>query len=147
LRLYEGLFLVDHNLARTNYEDVEKHIHGIINRYEGEVVQSLKWAERKLAFPIRFNNIKHEKGAYILIHFNAEPTSVIKMDRQFRLSETVLRHLVTRDEDGLFDEASLHQELFESDEAQAPREDVASPADAPAVASEGEKPEKAPRPE
>ena len=39
MRLYEAMFLVDNNLARTNYEEVENHIKGILERFGGEVPQ------------------------------------------------------------------------------------------------------------
>jgi len=121
LRLYEAMFLVDNNLARTNYEEVENHIKGILERFGGEVVQMVKWAERRLAYPIKFNNKEYVKGTYILVHFNSEPDAIIKMNRQFRLSETVIRHMILRDEDGLFDESKKHDELFEAD-TEGPRE-------------------------
>jgi small subunit ribosomal protein S6 len=138
LRLYEAMFIVDHNLARTNYEDVEKQIHGVITRFEGEVKQSLRWAERKLAYPLRANMKKHEKAAYILVHFESDPTAVVKMDRQFRLSETVIRHMIVRDEDGLFDPEQMHSELFEPDAAteSKPEDETVSPENAPEVAAD-----------
>ena len=101
MRLYEAMFLVDNNLARTNFEDVEKHIRGILARFEGETVQFVKWAERKLAYNIKHNNTTHTKGTYILVHFKSEPQAIIKMDRQFTLSEMIIRHMIVRDEDGL----------------------------------------------
>ncbi len=118
MRLYEALFLVDNNLARTNYEEIEAHIQGILNRYECETVQSVKWAERKLAFPVKdLAGKEHTRGTYVLVHFNSEPSALIKLDRQFRLSETVIRHLILRDEDGLFDESRRYEEMFEAEDA------------------------------
>jgi small subunit ribosomal protein S6 len=101
------MFLVDHNTARTDYAELEKFIHGVINRFDGKIEQSLKWAERKLAYPIRYNGKIFTKGAYILVHFNSEPGEVAKMDRIFRLSDTVIRHFIVRDEDGLIDESAM----------------------------------------
>lgn len=110
MRLYEGMFLVDHNVARTNFADVQEHIHGILTRFNAEVVQSLKWGERKLAYPVHAASKTFTKGAYILVHFNASPEEVIRIDRQFRLSEQVLRHFIVRDEDGLWDETKLNND-------------------------------------
>ncbi|GAB4155062.1 MAG: hypothetical protein Kow00107_04980 [Planctomycetota bacterium] len=130
MRLYEAMFLVDHNTARTDYAELENHIHGIIQRFEGKVEQSVKWAERKLAYPIRHNGKVYTKGAYILVHFNSEPMEVAKMDRMFRLSEQVIRHFIIRDEDGLYDESRL--------EAAASAEEIQQTGDPDAESVEAE---------
>ncbi len=41
------------------------------------------------------------------MHFNSEPSEVAKMDRIFRLSDTIVRHFIIRDEDGLIDESAM----------------------------------------
>ena len=116
MRLYEGMFLVDHNTARTNFEEIEGKIHAVISRFEGEIVQSLKWAERKLAYPIRYNNKVYKKGTYILVHFNSGPQEIRKMDRQFRLSDWLVRHFIIRDEDGLIDIEKFDSSVLEKDD-------------------------------
>jgi small subunit ribosomal protein S6 len=99
-RLYEAMFLVDANRAGQDWNSVTEHVHGIIKRHNGEIVNSEKWDERKLAYPIK----GHARATYILIHFNAPPASIEPMLADIQISDVVLRVLVLRDEDGITSE-------------------------------------------
>ena len=58
----------------------------------GEVVKIDNWGRRKFAYPIR----KLQEGNYILLNLSLEPTAVTELERNLRLSEEVLRHLLVR---------------------------------------------------
>ena len=62
LNLYEAMFLVDSARGGSQFSAVVQHISELIERHEGKVERIERWAERKLAYPI-----KHvEKGIYVL---------------------------------------------------------------------------------
>lgn len=74
----------------------------ILNRFEasvashgGEILQKDDWGTRTLAYPIE----KHTSGAYTYYSFTADNTLVQAADRDFRLDDRVLRHLIVIDED------------------------------------------------
>ena len=153
-RLYEAMFVVDHNDARTDFDGLKTHISSVVERFDGEVVQSVKWDERRLAYPIRHDGNIYNKGTYILVHFRSEPNGIIKMDRQFRLSERVIRHFIVRDEDGLLDEEEAQKrEKAVNARAETPAPKPKEPAeetekkvepeakDKPEVKDEAEKPD------
>ncbi len=96
-RLYEAMFIVNATKAKEDYEPAEQACLDCITRHGGEIVKSIKWDTRRLAYPIQ--GVK--RGTYILVHFNSEGDAIRRMERQARLSETVLRLLITRDEDGV----------------------------------------------
>ena len=96
-KLYEAMFVVDSNKAREDYANMEEICHSAITRHGGEIVKSIKWDDRKMTFEIN----KCKRGTYILVHFNAESTSITKMDRQVQLNDQILRCLITVDEDGV----------------------------------------------
>jgi small subunit ribosomal protein S6 len=50
------------------------------------------WGRRRMAFEIN----KKAEGIYAVIDLTAEPTSVIELDRQLNLNESVLRTKVLR---------------------------------------------------
>ena len=63
----------------------------------GSVINMEKWEERRLMYPIK----KKKRGLYIISHFSAPTEAVTKIDRQARLADVVLRHMILVDEDGL----------------------------------------------
>ena len=99
-RLYEAMFVVGANRANQDWGALMEHIHGIITRHGGEVVNSEKWDERKLAYPMAGNT----RAVYILIHFNASPNSIEQARQDFHLSGAIIRTLILRDEDGISSE-------------------------------------------
>ena len=96
-RLYGAMFIVNATKAKEDYEPAEQACLDCITRHGGEIVKSIKWDTRRLAYPIQ--GVK--RGTYILAHFHSEGDAIRRMERQARLSETVLRVLITRDEDGV----------------------------------------------
>ena len=96
-KLYEAMFIVDSAKARENYQQMEEICLGTITRNGGEIVKSIKWDDRRLAYEI--NKVK--RGCYILVHFNINPQDVQKVDRQIQLNDQILRCLITVDEDGI----------------------------------------------
>lgn len=122
MKLYEGMFLVDHNKARQDFAKVQEEITGIIVKAGGEIVNLESWAERKLCYEIK----RHRRGAFVLSHFRVPPEGVAKIERSCRLSEIVLRVLVTRDEDGpeiphYSERADIEERGGEEFDGEAPR--------------------------
>ncbi|MFH0910990.1 MAG: 30S ribosomal protein S6 [Planctomycetota bacterium] len=96
MRLYEAMFLVNQNSAKEHYEKVEAEVCNCITRHGGEIVNTLKWDERRLAYEIK----KQKRAVFVLVHFNAPTDSIARIERQCRLSEIILRALIILDEDG-----------------------------------------------
>ena len=91
-RVYEAMFLVDPADAAA-WDDLSKHLAGILERHGGEIIGLTRWDERKLAYPVS----RRKRGAYVLSFFglkNGDAVALIERDCQ--LSEKVLRALVLR---------------------------------------------------
>jgi len=98
LRLYEGMFILDDARCSEDYHATVAVVHDILKEFGAEIVDSRKWDERKLAYPIR----RHRRGVYVLVHFNAPPESIAQIERRLKLAaDTVLRSLIVVDEDGV----------------------------------------------
>ncbi len=97
VRLYEAMWVVDANSGREDYNKCLAAIKEVVEKGGGTWINADKWEERKLAYPIK----KKKRALYIINHFSAPTESVIKIDRNARLSEVVLRHMILVDEDGL----------------------------------------------
>jgi len=97
VRLYECMWVVDANLGREDYPKAVAGLKELVEKGGGTWVNADKWEERRLAYPIR----KKKKGLYIISHFTAPTSNVTRIDRNARISELVVRHMITVDEDGL----------------------------------------------
>lgn len=63
------------------------------------------WGRRRLAYPIRHNSADLRDGFYTLYHFEAEPTSIQELEREIRLNERIIRHLLLMlDSEPIFEE-------------------------------------------
>ena len=92
MRVYEAMFLVDPAEAAA-WDDLSKHLAGILERHGGEIIGLTRWDERKLAYPVA----ARKRGTYVLSFFglkNGDAVALIERDCQ--LSEKVLRALVLR---------------------------------------------------
>jgi len=97
LRLYESMFIADNTKAKEDLDGVLAELSEIITRAGGEIVNIDKWDERKLTFSIK----RQRRGTYVLCHWNGPADGPAKVERSCSLSETVLRVMSLRDEDGI----------------------------------------------
>ena len=88
---YECLILLDPTKVTTDFEPAKAHIHAILEKYGSEIIVSRKWDDRKLSYPID----GHKKGLYYLMFFKVDSLKITNIELDFRLSELVLRHMVT----------------------------------------------------
>ena len=95
MKLYEGMFLFDTNLATKDWPGLERHVQEIMQKNSATLVYSEKWPDRKLSYEIR----GCKKGTYYLTYFRAPPESVHLLVRDCELSERVLRLFVLSDEE------------------------------------------------
>lgn len=95
MRMYEGLFLIDNAHANTEWDNVVKHIHDILQKNGAEVLKAEKWGEKKLAYKVN----GHKRGTYLIIHFNAKNTTIVTINRDFQLSDYIIRSLIVKDDE------------------------------------------------
>ena len=91
-RLYEGMFLVDSNLAAQDWQKVINEIQRMMKRADAEVVSLKKWDDRRLTYDIQGTS----RGTYILVYFNCDTDKVKGIERDVQLSEMIMRVLVLR---------------------------------------------------
>jgi small subunit ribosomal protein S6 len=88
------MFLLDTNKVAGDVPGASKTLHAILEKNQAEVLASRPWDERRLAYPIRKNNVVHKKGLYYLIYFRAEGDRLAALEHDFLLTEMILRSLV-----------------------------------------------------
>lgn len=89
MKKYETLFVLNPNLdEEATKANIEK-FKGVIEQ-DGKVTNVDEWGKRRLAYEI--NDMT--EGYYVLINFDANPELPKELDRIFRISDSVLRHLI-----------------------------------------------------
>ena len=67
----------------------------LIETLKGKVVEAKELGEKKLAYPIK----KELNGYYYVMQVEADKEAIQEFDRKIRLDETILRHLIIRQEE------------------------------------------------
>ena len=92
MRQYEVMVILDPELdERTIAPSLDTFL-SVIKKGGGTVEKVDIWGRRRMAFEIN----KKSEGIYAVIDLTAEPASVIELDRQLNLNESVLRTKVLR---------------------------------------------------
>ena len=89
---YELLFIIDNSAADEAKEAIIAKMSRLVTDNGGSVEKVDKWGAKKLAYPINFK----EDGYYVLMNFECEPALIAEMERQLRINDQVMRHMVVK---------------------------------------------------
>jgi small subunit ribosomal protein S6 len=89
MKKYETLFVLNPNLDEEALKATIERLKGVIEQ-DGTVTTIDEWGKRRLAYEIKDMN----EGFYYLINFEANPELPKELDRIFRITDAVLRHLI-----------------------------------------------------
>jgi small subunit ribosomal protein S6 len=92
MRHYEVMVILDPSLEERTIAPSLDTFLNVIRRDGGTVEKVDIWGKRRLAYEIN----KHAEGIYAVIDLSAEPVSVLELDRQLNINESVLRTKVLR---------------------------------------------------
>lgn len=92
VRQYELMIVVHPEKAEDDAVPLIETIGNWVKELGGEVSQIDKRGRRRLAYPIQ---LQHE-GLYVLFHLVMAPETIIELERNLRLSEPIIRHLIVR---------------------------------------------------
>lgn len=94
MKKYETLFVLNPTLDEEGIKANIERIKGVIE--QGGTVSNIdEWGKRRLAYEI--NDMT--EGYYVLINFEANSELPKELDRIFRITDAVLRHLIINLED------------------------------------------------
>ncbi|HHY13715.1 MAG TPA: 30S ribosomal protein S6 [Thermoanaerobacterales bacterium] len=92
MRDYELLFIIDSSLEEEEIKNEVERFKTLIEDGGGEVTEINEWGTRRLAYTIKDKN----EGYYVLMHVNAEPAVVQDLERVFKITDEVIRYLITK---------------------------------------------------
>ncbi len=92
MRRYELMLVLRPDLAEDRVQATLDRITRSISAAEGQLVKVSPWGRRRLAYQIG----PHREGSYYIVLFDAPSAAVEEIERGLRITEELLRFLVTR---------------------------------------------------
>ncbi|SKA91560.1 SSU ribosomal protein S6P [Clostridium sp. USBA 49] len=94
MRKYETIFILHPSLDEETVKANVEKFKGVIENGGGVVDNVDFWGKRKLAYEID----KVNEGYYTLINFSADSELPKELDRNFRITDGVIRHIIVKEE-------------------------------------------------
>ncbi|HXQ95416.1 MAG TPA: 30S ribosomal protein S6 [Candidatus Acidoferrales bacterium] len=118
MRRYELMLVLRPDLAEDRVQATLDRITRSISAAEGQLVKVSPWGRRRLAYPIG----QFREGSYYIVLFDAPSPAVDEIEQGLRITEELLRHLVTRVERPAArrPEAEMEPETVPLDEEEEP---------------------------
>ena len=95
MRKYEVVYVIRPDLDEENTASVIDRFTDLVTKQGGEVVNVDKWGKRRLAFEVK----DFREGFYVIMHINAEPQVADELDRVFKITDSIIRHIIVREEE------------------------------------------------
>lgn len=93
MRKYEVMYIIRSEAESDAVQATVEKFANIITSNGGEITKSDLMGKRRLAYEIN----KMRDGIYVLVNFNAEPAVVAELDRVLKISDEVIRYMITND--------------------------------------------------
>lgn len=88
---YETMFIVDATLEEDAIRAIVDKFKALIEA-NGEIAEYSEWGKRRLAYPINDVN----DGFYVLVNYKAEAPFVAELDRNFNITDGILRSMTLK---------------------------------------------------
>jgi small subunit ribosomal protein S6 len=90
MRKYETIFILHPSFDEEAVTASIEKFKGVIENGGGTIDNVDLWGKRRLAYEID----KVNEGTYVLVNFQAEPELPKELDRIFRITDGVIRHII-----------------------------------------------------
>lgn len=91
---YESVIIINPNLEDEQRKELITKVETLINN-NGKVTQIEDMGKKKLAYEIQ----KYTEGFYAIFYFESEASFVLELERNFRITEDVLKFMTVKHED------------------------------------------------
>ena len=89
---YETVFILTPVLSDAQMTEAVEKFTTFLSNNGAEIVNVENWGLRKLAYPIQ----KKEQGYYVLVNFEANPESIVELERVYKITDSVLKFITVR---------------------------------------------------
>jgi len=91
---YESIVIMNPSLDENVIGELTKKFEDLISTL-GKVEDVTVMGKRRLAYEIN----KLKEGHYVIYTFNAEPNSIVELERNYRITDGVIKFITIRKED------------------------------------------------
>ena len=91
-RKYELVYVVSPEATDEQVNELHPQVEGIAQRMGGTIEKTENWGRRRLAYEIG----RHKEGTYVLEVIDGSGELMKEIDRRFKVTDLVIRHLVVR---------------------------------------------------
>ena len=94
-RKYEMMIVVAPTVTEDGLPAVVERVTGLIETHDGAIDSfnhDSPWGHRRLAYPIQ----NFRDAFYVLYYFDMAPRGIQELDRELRLDEAIIRHLIVK---------------------------------------------------
>lgn len=92
MRKYEVMYIIRPDIEQEAVQAAVEKFQGIISN-GGEITKHDVMGKRRLAYEIK----KFRDGVFVLVNFNATPEVISELERIMKISDEVIRYLITND--------------------------------------------------
>jgi small subunit ribosomal protein S6 len=105
MRRYETTYILRPNLGEEQFSEIIERTNTVITDDGGAVIELQRLGNRKLAYEIKKENLGH----YIYFDFAAPGSTILEMERIFRIDDRVLRFLTVKLADSIDEETVVSE--------------------------------------
>jgi small subunit ribosomal protein S6 len=92
MRRYELMLVLSPETPDDRASAIIERVTRQVGQTGGQIVRIAPWGRRRLAYEIS----RHREGSYHIVLFDAPAEAIAAIEADLRITEEVLRHLVTR---------------------------------------------------
>ena len=92
MRKYETIFVLNSEMIEEQVNSTIDKVKSIIEKSNGTIENVDIWGKKKLAYEIN----KKTEGYFVLINFKSSEDFPKELDRNFRIMDSVIRHIIVK---------------------------------------------------
>jgi small subunit ribosomal protein S6 len=96
-RQYELVYIVSPEASEQAVAELHTQVEQIVARFTGTLDKTENWGKRKLAYEIGHAR----EGTYVIETITGSGEMMKEIDRRFRVTDTIIRHLTVRVDDDI----------------------------------------------
>ena len=96
MKYYESMVIFTPNLSDQDAVAENTKIHELVKKLQGEIVKTVNWGKRNMAYEIN----KKREGHYMINYFNIPANALPQLERHYRLTEQIVRYNLLLVEEG-----------------------------------------------
>ena len=92
LNKYETIYIIKPEVEEQGIKELVEKFNTLIETEGGKVSETQEWGLRRLAYPIQ----KIDQGYYVLDNFEANPESIVELERVYKITDSVMKFITIR---------------------------------------------------